>query len=51
MNERVEENDFITDNPPTPPPRVANKGLQEDMERADKEYEENKVEPDRRNTH
>ena len=37
--EKVEENDFITDNPPTPPPRVPNRGLQEDMEKADEEYE------------
>ena len=37
---RVEENDFITDNPPTPPPRVPNKGLQEDMDKADSEFDQ-----------
>jgi len=40
--DKVEENDFIVDNPPTPPPRIPNKGLQEDMEQADEEYELNK---------
>lgn len=36
---KIEENDFITDNPPTPPPRIPNKGLQEDMDKADQDFD------------